>query len=232
MKRLAPAVVVLGFIGSSPASAAETRYAIGDFEQIQVVGPFSVTIRTGRATSVMASGDAAALEAVSVETSGGVLKIQAIAKSRSSWKEDPHPAAKFVVVVPRLKGLRLLGSGTITASEMRGIATSIVLNGSGQINVTRLATDGVSVRLNGSGRVTMAGTAKNFDANVSGSGDLDAAQLAASDLKLMASSSGVIKAWAMRTADIKQNGAGSVRVKGKPSCIVENLGAGSVTCGD
>jgi hypothetical protein len=226
------ALAVLPLLFSAPSSAAEKRYAISDFDHIQVFGPFNVIIQTGRATSVTASGDSAALDMVSAVSNSGVLTIQTLTKARSSWKDQPHAAAKLVIVLPKLTGLRLLGSGSIVAAELRGIATNITLNGSGQISVTKLASDNAVVRLNGAGRITIAGSAKNLDANISGSGDLDATQLMASDLKVASSTSGRITARAVRTADVKQNGAGEVRIVGKPSCLVENIGSGSVSCGD
>ena len=226
------ALTAIALLFSAPSVAAEKRYAISDFDRIQVMGPFNVVIQTGRATSVTASGDAAALDMISVISSSGVLTIQTLTKARSSWKDQPHKAAKLVIVLPKLIGLRLVGAGSIVAAEVRGITTNITLNGSGQINVAKLASDNATVRLNGAGRITVSGTAKNLDANVSGSGDLDATQLMASDLKIASSTSGRITAGAARTADVKQNGAGEIRIIGKPSCLVENLGAGSARCGD
>ena len=226
------ALAALPLYPSVPAKAAEKRYAISDFDHIQVLGPFNVTIQTGRATSVTASGDANALDMISVNSNGGVLTIQTLTKARSSWKDQPHAAAKLAIVLPKLAGLTLLGGGSVAAAEMRGISTNISLNGSGQISVAKLASDNAVVRLNGSGRITVVGTAKNLDANISGSGDLDATQLMASDLKIESATSGRITARAIRTANIKQNGAGDVHVIGKPSCLVENLGAGSASCGD
>lgn len=226
------ALTTLPLLVSTPSLAAEKRYAISDFDHVQVFGPFTVAIQTGRATSVTASGDAEALDMVSVTSSGGVLTIQTLSKARSSWKEEPHTAARLVVVVPQLKGVRLLGAGTIAAAEIRGISNDITLNGSGQVSVAKLASDAATIYLSGSGRITLAGTAKNVSANVSGSGDIDAALLSASDLKIVSATSGRITAKALRTADVKQNGAGEVVVTGKPSCLVENPGTGSVRCGD
>lgn len=226
------ALAALPMLVSTPSAAAEKRYAISDFDHVQVFGPFNVAIQTGRATSVTASGDTQALDMVSVTSSGGVLTIQTLSKARSSWKEEPHAAARLVVVLPQLKGVRLLGAGTITAAEIRGISNDITLNGSGQVSVAKLASDTATIYLSGSGRITLAGTAKNVSANVSGSGDLDASLLSASDLKIVSATSGRITAKALRTADVKQNGAGEVVVAGKPSCLVENPGSGSARCGD
>ena len=222
----------LSLLFPAVSQAAERRYSISDFDQIQVIGPHKVIVQTGRATSVMAVGDTEALDALSIEALGGVLKILSLVKARSRWKEGPHPAARVIVVLPQLKAIRLLGSGTIAAAELRGISTTITLNGSGQISVAKLASDGTTARLSGSGRIALAGTVKNFDANISGSGDLDAAQLTASDLKIVSASSGRVTAKSVRTADVKQNGAGMVKVTGGPSCLVENPGSGSASCGD
>lgn len=225
-------VAALPLLASAPGHAVEKRYAISDFDHILVIGSFNVTVQTGRATSVAASGDTAALDLVSVTSRGGVLTIQPVSRTRSSWNDKPPAAARLVVILPQLKGVRLLGGGTIIASEMRGISTDITLNGSGRVDIARLTSDNATVQLSGSGRITLAGTIKNFSANVSGSGDLDASRLAASDVKIVSATSGQVMARSTRTAAIKQNGAGELSVAGKPSCVVENAGAGSVRCGD
>ncbi len=231
-RSLSLALAALPLLLSTPSKAAEKRFAISDFDHIQVFGPFSVIVQTGRATSVTASGDTAALDIVSVTSSGGVLTIQTLTKARTSWKDEPHQAARLVVVLPQLKGLRLIGGGSIAAAEMRGIATDIVLNGSGQISVTKLTSDNATASVSGSGRIVLTGSAKNFSAKINGSGELDAAQLSAIDVKLISATSGRVIVKGLRTADVNQSGAGEVRVTGKPSCLVENTGAGTVSCGD
>ncbi|WP_219893322.1 head GIN domain-containing protein [Aquisediminimonas profunda] len=222
----------LTFLAAGSVGAAEKRYAISDFDRVQVFGPFNVTIQPGRATSVTAIGDTQALDIVSVTSSGGILTIQTLTRARSSWKEEPHPAAKVLVVLPQLKGVRLLGAGSITVAELRGISTNITLNGGGLLNVAKLTSDAADVYLSGSGRISLGGSAKNISMKVSGSGDIDAAMLNASDLKIESATSGRVIAKAFRTADIKQTGPGEVRVTGGPSCLVENLGVGTVDCGN
>lgn len=218
---------------SSPSSAlaAEKRYALSDFDHVQVFGPFQVTITAGRATSVTAIGNAQAIDMASVISSGGILTIQTRTRSRSSWKDDPQAPARIVIIVPQLKSVRLLGSGSVSVAEIRGISSNVTLNGGGQLTVARLTSDVADVFLSGSGRVTLGGTAKAFNANVSGSGDLDASKLTASDIKIVSATSGRISAKALRSANVKQNGAGEVVVSGTMSCLVENAGAGTVSCG-
>ncbi|MFO1241503.1 MAG: head GIN domain-containing protein [Sphingomonadaceae bacterium] len=222
---------MLAFLAPASAVAAEKRYAISDFDRVQVFGPFNVTIQPGRATSVTATGDLQALDIVSVTSSGGILTIQTLTRARSSWKEEPHPAAKILVVLPQLKGVRLLGSGSVAVAELRGIATNITLNGGGLISIAKLTSDAADVYLSGSGRISLGGSAKNISIKVSGSGDIDSSMLSASDLKIESGTSGRVVAKALRTADIKQTGPGEVHVNGSPSCLVENSGAGTVDCG-
>ena len=224
-------LALLAFLAPDSVVAAEKRYAISDFDRVQVFGPFNVTIQPGRATSVTATGDLQALDIVSVTSSGGILTIQTLTRARSSWKEEPHPAAKILVVLPQLKGVRLLGSGSVAVAELRGIATNITLNGGGLLSIAKLTSDAADVYLSGSGRIALGGSAKNISMKVSGSGDIDASMLSASDLKIESGTSGRVIAKALRTADIKQTGPGEVHVTGSPSCLVENSGAGTVDCG-
>ena len=41
------ALAALPMLVSTPSSAAEKRYAISDFDHVQVFGPFTVAIQTG-----------------------------------------------------------------------------------------------------------------------------------------------------------------------------------------
>lgn len=232
VRSFCPILAILPLLTATPALSAEKRYAIPDFEKVQIFGPFNVVIQPGRATSVTASGEVQALELLSVVSNGGILTIQKLVQARSSWKDRPAATPKIIITLPQLKAVRLLGTGTVAVAEMKGIETSVTLNGGGQLSVAKLASDTANVSLNGSGRLILAGAAKNFRANLVGSGDMDASMLNATDLKIVSATSGRISARASRTADVKQTGAGDMRIAGSPSCLVENSGAGTVACGD
>lgn len=224
--------IVSVLAGATMSPAAERRYSITDFDEVRIVGNHLVDIQVGRGTTVSGSGDTAALDGISIETQGRILVIQTLQQSASTWKPATAGAARISITVPQLKTIRVEGSGSATVAELRGPQTTISLTGSGLITVSRLISDRAYLRLAGSGRVTLTGDVKNLDINAKGPGDIAAEQLSVNDLKILSASSGRVFAKALRSADVKQNGSGQVIVTGKPACTVENLGSGTVSCGE
>ena len=217
---------------AAPAPAAERGYSVSDFDNVRVTGPFAVTVVPGRATTVKARGNSLAMEGVSVDVQDGVLIIQPVAASVSSAaRADLAPVAIFVVT-PRLSSGRLLGSGTLSITDMRGPQVDISLTGSGTVSVTKLAADKLNIRQSGAGQIVLSGKALSADANAKGSGGIDSSALIVADLKLNAASSGNIRMAATRSATGVSSGSGSVLITGKPACAVQNLGSGQVKCGN
>ncbi len=217
---------------SGVAAAAERRYSVSDFEKIRLVGAATVIVETGRATTVRASGAPEVIDTFLVEVQDRVLTIQ----PRAGFVVNPGqrgtgPISIFVTM-PLLNGAKLTGGGTLKIAELRGIEGNVTLTGSGQIDIARVAVDRLTARLSGSGTLTLAGKALAAEANITGAGSFAAADLKVADLVLMVASSGATKAAASRSAKITSTGAGSVEIIGAPSCTVQNLGSGTIACGE
>lgn len=212
--------------------AAERRYSINDFDEVRVVGSHVVDIQIARGTAVSATGDAQALDGITVETQGRTLVIQSVQSSLSTWTQSAKGAVRVQVTVPQIKTVRVEGGGSVNVAELRGPQTYASVAGSGGITVARVNSDRAFIRLAGSGRLTLSGSVKNLEINAKGPGDVSAEQLAASDIKIVTAGSGRVTAQASRSADVTQNGAGEIVVTGKPACTVQNLGTGTVTCGE
>jgi hypothetical protein len=223
-------LAALAFL-ASPAAAAERRYTITDFDRIRVEGPFQVTLTTGKGASALASGDTQALERVSVEVQGRVLKIR---PNRSAWGGYPGQqsgAVKLTVSTQALRGATLIGSGSLAINRAEAMKFDAALSGSGRIGIGALEADALTLGLLGGGKLTLGGKAKTVRATVSGSGDLDAAALQTEDAEINADTSGSIALAVRRAARITATGAGEVAIGGTPACTVTNRGAGVVTCG-
>ena len=70
---------------AAPASAAERRYSVTDFDRIEVDGPYVVRLTTGRASAAVATGPQGGLDRLTVEVSGQTLRIR---RNRSGWTGD------------------------------------------------------------------------------------------------------------------------------------------------
>lgn len=231
MLRIMPAFALALALVASPAAAAERRYTLTDFDRIQVDGPFQVTLATGRALSAVASGDAKAIERVSIEVQGRTLRIR---PNRSAWGGYPGEGAgavKIAVSTHDLRGATVVGSGSITIDKARAMKFDAALSGSGRIGIGSVEADMLNLGLLGAGKLSVGGKVKSLRATITGSGDLDAAALSSDDAEIKADTSGTIGLGVRRAAKIKATGAGDVIIGGTPACTVEHTGSGRVSCG-
>ena len=218
-------------LSSVPASAAERRYTITDFDRIQVDGPFQVALTTGRASSAMASGSSAAIERVSIEVQGRTLRVRA---NRSAWGGYPGEGAGPVHILLSTQGLRgasLAGSGRLSIDKARTMRFDASVSGSGQIDVGNIEADTLAVALLGLGTISVGGKAKSLRATLGGAGDLDAEALSVEDAQIDASTSGSIAVAVRRAATVTSSGQGDIKIIGNPACTVKSSGSGQVLCG-
>jgi hypothetical protein len=216
---------------ATPASAAERRYSVVDFDRVQVDGPYRVTLVSGTSSSARATGSQAALDRVSVEVQGRTLRIRA---NRSAWtpssaRVDGGPVT-VELTTRDLAAASVNGSGTLHIDRAKGLKVDLVVTGSGRLSVGRVDVDNLSLGLVGSGRMILAGRARQLRASVQGSGDLEADALTAEDAVLLSETAGRVAFSAARTAKVRAGGMGEVEIGGKASCDVVARG-GPVRCG-
>src|SRR5579884_388520 len=88
----------------------ERDFDVGEFERLDVSGPFDVEIRTGEAASVRATGPEWALEDLVVELRDDRLFI--------GCDGDCDGDVNVLVTVPRLRALRTSGSGDVSVDRL------------------------------------------------------------------------------------------------------------------
>lgn len=216
-----------------PASvmAAERRFLVGDFDRVQIEGPYQVTLATGRSSSARATGGQSALDRVSVEVRGRTLHVRA---SRSAWGGDPREATgpvRIEITTRELRAGTVAGAASLAIDRAGGLRLDFSLSGSGRLAIASVDADLLVVGLLGSGKILLAGKAKQLRASIQGTGDLDAARFRAEDADIGADTAGAIAVTALRTARVRANGTGEVTISGSPACTVTGLSAGGVRCG-
>lgn len=176
---------------------------IGELPRVAVNGSMQVDVRVGAAPSLVVEADANLLPLIHTETSGDTLRI-------SAERIHSHNPVHITYTVPHLAGLQA--------------------NGSGHIAVTGLNGGVLQVHLNGSGPVQLAGEVTQLDAQVNGSGRLDAGSLRAAGANLSSNGSGALYAGELRGehATIGVHGSGRVQAQGVVrSLTVQTSGSGS-----
>lgn len=216
---------------AAPAAAAERRYTVTDFDRVQIDGPFSVKLVTGKASSARSVGSNAAIERVTIDVQGRTLRIR---PNRSGWGGYPGEKAGAVTIeitTQALRGAAVTGSSRLAIDKVRAMRFDLALSGSGEIAVAALEADTLILGLLGSGRISAAGAVKQLRATVQGSGDFEASGLTAGTADINADTSGIVTLTVERAAKIISTGPGDTSIGGSPACTVQELGSGRVTCG-
>jgi hypothetical protein len=237
--------MVIGMVAAAAASAgcarernesagpATTRsYQVGAFDRLEVAGPYEVTVATGSAPSVRASGGEKAIERMVVEVEGGTLKIHP--KKRSGmhfgWSRNRHPV-KLTVTVPNLRAAAIAGSGNISVNKVAGDSFKAGVAGSGDLRLGQVDVKKLEAGIAGSGEIHAGkGRAAIAEYEIAGSGDIDAAGLVAETASVSIAGSGNVSAHATGTAKVDIAGSGDVRVTGGAKCSVSKAGSGNVDC--
>ena len=134
-----------------PALAAEQSFPVGGFDRIALGGSPDVTVTTGKAVSVRASGEQQALDRLDIRVEGGVLKI-GTKRGDWNWSWRDHGKVSIAVTVPMVRGVELGGSGTVSVDRIRVPAFTAEVGGSGAIRVAALDAQTAKFSLAGFGQ--------------------------------------------------------------------------------
>ena len=208
------------------------NYPVGNFQQIEVAGPYDVTVRTGANPSVSAKGSEKLLERTVVVVQGDKLVIHP--QETHGWhfmSFGTRGKADFTVTVPQLSGATIAGSGDIQVDHAQGARFDGQVAGSGTLKVDRVDVGALKLSIGGSGSAEAgAGKAQTADYSIAGSGDITAKDVETQQAKVSIAGSGGVKAQATGTADVSIMGSGAVDVTGGAKCSVSKAGSGSVRC--
>lgn len=221
-------LLALVLLPGAAAPGDERAFLVSGFERIRVEGPFNVTVSTGLSGKVRATGERRALDLLDIASSGSTLTVRA---GSDAWGErglSPAGMPTIAVEVPRLTGASVNGGGRLRIAEMRGSRLDVNVSGSGTVAVAALQAESVNATLIGSGTITLAGTVSSAQLRSNGAGSIDAANLRAGDVSVVAETSGETLAHARHGARVAALGLGQVRVAGDAACAV--TGSGPVAC--
>jgi len=208
------------------------NYQVGAFDQIEVAGPYDVTVRTGSGPTVSAQGPQKMIEHMVVEVRDGKLEVHP--ERQNSWfHRGWHYRGKvaLTVTVPQLRAATIAGSGDIKVDQVKGDSFNGTVAGSGGLEVGTLDVQTLKLAIAGSG-AAKAGTGRaqiaKFD--IAGSGDIDAKGIQSQNADVSIAGSGSVSAYASGSADVSIMGSGDVDVTGGAKCNISKAGSGDVHC--
>jgi hypothetical protein len=235
------AVAIIAASGATAACSQAPRdagpdvsrnFQVGNFQEIEVAGPYDVTVQTGGKPGVAAQGSQKLLDKTVVEVKGDKLVIhQEEHHGFSLFHFGSSGHAHFTVTVPQLSAATLAGSGDLSVNAVSGDTFKGTLAGSGNLDIGTVKLQSMKLSLAGSGDVKVgSGQVQTAEYGIFGAGDVDASGVTSEQLKLNIAGSGNIKANGTGTADVTIMGAGDVTVSGGAKCTVHKAGAGDVHC--
>lgn len=231
MIRIATATAILLATVATAASAAEQSFPVSNFDRIALGGSPNVTVTTGSAVSVRASGDQRALDRLDIRVEAGVLRIGNKNGSAWNWIGGNSGPVRIAVTVPMLRGIEIGGSGSVAVDRIRVPAFVASIGGSGSMRIAALDSRDTSFSIAGSGNVEAAGRCETAKIDIAGSGRTRLGGLRCQTLSASVAGSGDIDANATQSAAVSLTGSGDVRIAGGARCSVSKHGSGSVVCG-
>jgi hypothetical protein len=207
------------------------NYQVGNFQQLEVAGPYDVEVRTGGNPGVSAQGPEKMLERIDVAVEGNKLVIRSRHEGGFFHFGFSHGNVHFVVTVPQLSGANLTGSGDVRVDKVQGQNFDGSVTGSGDLSVASLEVQALTLSITGSGDVKAgAGKAQSAEYHISGSGDLDAGAIDSPQIRASIAGSGDLKAHGGGTANVDIMGSGDVYISGGAKCSVNKAGSGDAHC--
>lgn len=158
---------------------------------LDVNGTITVDVRVGPAASLVVEADSNLLPFIRTDVRGDRLVVE---KERSFHTNNP---VRVIYTVPRLTDVHHDGSGRLSLQDLNGGPLSLAQRGSGSVLLT--------------GRVS------SLDAQLNGSGSIDAATLQATSANLAVNGSGrlVVGRVDGERVNANLNGSGQLRVAGR-----------------
>lgn len=221
-------LAVFALCASGAAMAAEQRFTVGNYDEVIVEGDIIVNLTTGKAPSAIATGPQGKVGALRVERQGMVLRIRTTALQHG--KRDNGPVT--VALSGRdIKRLALVGSGKISADNLDKDTIRIEMRGSGAITVANLKAFRLVTMISGNGTFTVTkGEVVNGEVAIDGGASFQSAGLTVQNLKLVHNGPASTLLTVSNTAEINNNGAGSITVEGSGTCVIRKAGSGTINC--
>jgi len=105
----------------------------------------------------------------------------------------------------------------------------VTLSGSTQGDINNVNNHSLNIEINGSGKLHLNGKSDDVDIRVSGSSKIEATSLISENSHIQINGSGHIQVYATNSIDVQINGSGTVKYKGDPKSISQQInGSGRI----
>jgi len=206
---------------------SETR-PVSDFNRVELVGSGDVVLTQGSEEALTVEAEDNLMSHLRTEVRGHTLYL-GFTDNVASEIIVPTRPVKYYVSLKTLEGLKLSGSGNITAHELQAGQLGLDISGSGDIVIDSLTAQTVESSISGSGKVQLSqGNAPEQRVEISGSGNYQGEKVAGQAVTVQISGSGNATVQAQETLEARISGSGDIYYYGTPRVTESVTGSGRV----
>lgn len=215
---------MLGLPGAASQTGAPVTVA--DFYRLSISGPGEAILIAGDQPEVVVEADPELRNHIRIESRGGRLRI-----GLRDWRgKIDHPpryrityrrlsevdsSGSIQVRADRISSPKLAisasGSGRVEIGQLEVTDLEVSRSGSGAIELESVQAEDLDLRNSGSAKVRAAGRVESCTLKISGSGEIDAAQLNAGEMEVSISGSGEAVVRAATSLCGSVSGSGGIR---------------------
>jgi hypothetical protein len=210
---------------SSGDLTTQTRQ-VSSFTGLRVGGAFDVVLKQGDSYGVVVQADADIIDYITTEVKDGILHIGM--KEHHQEIFHNNSILKVTVTYKEITSLDLSGASEVkTENRLNGTDLSIESSGASEVKLD-MAVQNLEMTLSGASKLNLTGTAAQGKIDASGASEVNAAELAITNLSIYGS--GAIDAKVNVSGTLKANVSGACTVKylGNPSVDVRSSGASTI----
>lgn len=187
----------------------------------------------GSVPSVEVEGDPDVVAKVHARVAGDAL----ILEIGESWLDRLTSGVLLIanrplhyhVTVPELDRVAVTGTGKVEATGLVVRDLVVAASGAADVSISELEAHALKAQISGRGSFRLAGKADAFELRISGSGEVEAADLACDSVDVRISGQGTTTVRVAKRLDVRISGLGTVRYHGDPTVTQSISGSGNVT---
>lgn len=186
----------------------------------------------GSVPGVEVEGDPDVVAKVHARVSGDTL----ILEIGESWLERLTSGVLLVanrplhyhVTVPELDRVAVTGTGRVDATGLVASDLEVTASGAADVAISELEAHALKAQISGRGSFRLSGRTEAFELRISGSGEIEAGELACQSAEVRISGQGTTTVRVAKRLDVRISGLGTVRYHGDPTVTQTISGSGTV----